>query len=63
VERVLDRADRRVKNLMLTRAGKEHRARLLERMAEPPAEIRSLSVADQRALCSILQRVSGARKR
>jgi len=63
VERVADRADRRVKKLMLTRAGREHRARLLERMAEPPVQIRSLSVADQRALCAILRRVSGVRER
>jgi len=59
VERSPDRADRRVKKLMLTRVGKELRARLLERLAEPPAQIRSLSLSDQRALCAILQRVSG----
>src|SRR5687768_10153973 len=50
VERRLDSSDRRVKNLVLTAAGRRLRQRLLERLADPPASIRSLPAPDRDAL-------------
>jgi DNA-binding MarR family transcriptional regulator len=48
--------DRRVKELLLTAEGVAVRARVLERMWEPPEAIESLSARDQRALRDILLR-------
>jgi MarR family transcriptional regulator, organic hydroperoxide resistance regulator len=56
VERRAAPADRRVKTLVLTPAGVTLRRRVIERMSEPPDEIRRLSRADQRALRDILRR-------
>ena len=52
-------ADRRVKVVELTTAGKKLRARASEEMYKPPAWIESLSAADQRKLRDILQRAGG----
>jgi MarR family transcriptional regulator, organic hydroperoxide resistance regulator len=56
VERRPGARDRRVKELLLTAAGVALRARVLERMWEPPEAINSLSARDQRALRDILLR-------
>jgi DNA-binding MarR family transcriptional regulator len=52
-------ADRRVKVVELTTAGKKLRARASEEMYKPPAWIESLSAADQRKLRDILRRAGG----
>ncbi|MCW2979926.1 MAG: Transcriptional regulator, MarR family [Solirubrobacterales bacterium] len=49
-------ADRRVKVVELTAAGKKLRARASEEMYKPPAWIEGLSAADQRKLRDVLQR-------
>lgn len=46
--------DRRVKILQLTDAGLAARARLHDRMSEPPAPLLSLSTADLRTLDAVL---------
>jgi DNA-binding MarR family transcriptional regulator len=56
VERRPGERDRRVKELLLTREGVLLRARVLERMGEPPEAIARLSAADQRTLRDILRR-------
>jgi DNA-binding MarR family transcriptional regulator len=50
--------DRRVKQVELTAAGRKLRARAVEAMLRPPAWIKGLSAADQRALREILRRAS-----
>jgi MarR family transcriptional regulator, organic hydroperoxide resistance regulator len=60
VERLQDPRDRRVKLLALTEEGQRLRTELLARLHEPPDELRSLSVADQRALRDILRRALAA---
>ena len=50
--------DRRVKELVLTARGVRVRAKLLERLAEPPAPIAKLSASDQQTLCAILRRAT-----
>lgn len=54
IERTTGLADRRVKNVAVTRAGAELRARLLERVAEPPAFISALTPLEQRTLRDLL---------
>jgi MarR family transcriptional regulator, organic hydroperoxide resistance regulator len=49
-------ADRRVKVVELTAAGKKLRARASEEMYKPPAWIEGLSSADQRRLRDVLRR-------
>jgi DNA-binding MarR family transcriptional regulator len=56
VERRPGEDDRRVKVLELTPRGVELRRRVLRIMAQPPAAIAALSLADQRALRDILRR-------
>jgi MarR family transcriptional regulator, organic hydroperoxide resistance regulator len=56
VERQTGRADRRVKTLALTEAGKRVRSRVVEVMRTPPPEIAALSASDQRALRDVLAR-------
>jgi DNA-binding MarR family transcriptional regulator len=63
VERRADPEDRRVKNLVLTARGREQRARLLERLAEPPSVIDALTAADRSELSAILRRLLAAAKR
>jgi MarR family transcriptional regulator, organic hydroperoxide resistance regulator len=58
VERRAAVGDRRVKVLVITREGEQLRATMLQRMAEPPAEIQRLSPEDQRTLARILQQMS-----
>jgi DNA-binding MarR family transcriptional regulator len=48
--------DRRVKLLVLTPEGQKVREKVLEEILEPPAVMRRLSMADQKALRDILQR-------
>jgi DNA-binding MarR family transcriptional regulator len=49
-------ADRRVKEVELSAAGRRLRARAVEEMLKPPAWLKDLSPADQRALRDILGR-------
>jgi MarR family transcriptional regulator, organic hydroperoxide resistance regulator len=56
VERRPAEHDRRVKLLALTAAGEELRTELGDRLHAPPAELATLSDADQRALRDILAR-------
>jgi DNA-binding MarR family transcriptional regulator len=51
--------DRRKRVIALTPRGAEVRARLMERLAEPPDTIAHLPAEDQRALCDILRRALG----
>jgi DNA-binding MarR family transcriptional regulator len=60
-ERKPSAADRRVKVVGLTAAGKKLRARAVEEMYKPPAWIEDLSPADQRTLRDILRRVGDDR--
>jgi DNA-binding MarR family transcriptional regulator len=60
VERRPNPSDRRVKNLVLTEAGRRQRQRLLDRLAEPPAGIRALRPEEQKALQAILRRAFDA---
>ena len=57
VERRPAPGDRRVKVLALTPQGARLRAQLQQRLADPPAEFRRLTPAEQRALRRILQRL------
>lgn len=59
VERRPDERDRRVKMLALTDAGAEVRARVHERMGQPPPAIAGLSAADARTLRDVLRRALG----
>jgi MarR family transcriptional regulator, organic hydroperoxide resistance regulator len=56
VERRNAEHDRRVKMLCLTEAGAEVRRRLMDRLAEPPAAIASLSAEDLRVLRDVMER-------
>ena len=56
VRREAAEGDRRVKMLVLTKAGERIRTEITKRMAEPPPPIASLSEKDQRALRDILKR-------
>lgn len=53
-------ADRRVKALELTAKGEKLRRRAMGELSEPPAWLRGLSAADQRALRDLLRRASEA---
>jgi DNA-binding MarR family transcriptional regulator len=61
VERGAAAGDRRVKTLLLTGRGMELRARLLDRLSEPPPAIAALTVDEQRLLRDLLRRVVGGR--
>ncbi len=54
IERRPDPADRRVKRLAITAEGRGIHSEALERLYEPPPEIRRLPRADQRALADLL---------
>ena len=54
IERTTSRMDRRVKIVAVTKAGAELRAKLLERVAEPPTFIAALSPSEQKTLRDIL---------
>ena len=56
IERASDPADRRVKRVCLTAAGRRIRTAIEARLAEAPAPIAALSDADQQALREILER-------
>jgi DNA-binding MarR family transcriptional regulator len=56
VERQPADYDRRVKLLAVTPEGARVRARLAERMSQPPEQIAALPASDQRALRDILRR-------
>jgi MarR family transcriptional regulator, organic hydroperoxide resistance regulator len=56
VERRLAAHDRRVKMLAVTPKGADVRARLAQRLDEPPQQLARLSLEDQQALRDILRR-------
>jgi len=56
ISRRLAERDRRVRVLALTDSGVELRAKLVERMAEPPQWVERLPADEQQALCRILRR-------
>jgi DNA-binding MarR family transcriptional regulator len=56
IERRPAARDRRVRVLALTESGAELRARILERMAEPPEWVEQLPAEEQQTLCRILRR-------
>jgi DNA-binding MarR family transcriptional regulator len=60
VERRPAEHDRRIKTLVVTEQGAEVRARLVERLSEPPAAFAALSDDDARTLAEILSRALGA---
>ncbi|MFN2388601.1 MAG: MarR family winged helix-turn-helix transcriptional regulator [Actinomycetota bacterium] len=60
VERRVDRADRRIKNLVLTRPGTVLRARLRRSLLQDAPALTSLSAKDQRALRDLLTRALAA---
>ena len=60
VERRSADHDRRVKALVMTRAGLDMRERIHERMQQPPPALDNLSHADQEALCVLLTRALAA---
>jgi DNA-binding MarR family transcriptional regulator len=61
VERRAAAGDRRIKTLLLTGRGVELRARLLDRLSEPPPAIAALTADEQRQLRDLLRRVVGSR--
>jgi DNA-binding MarR family transcriptional regulator len=60
VKRTPSRRDRRVKLLVLTKAGQRLHKEISARMSQPPAEIAALSEADLRDLRDIMRRASEA---
>ena len=56
VERHADDADRRIKRVCLTAAGRRMLEKIEARFLRPPPAIAALSTADQRALLEILER-------
>jgi DNA-binding MarR family transcriptional regulator len=62
IERQVDSKDRRVKMIALTATGRRFREKLLERLAEPPPFIASLSDEDKLALREILGRAVARRR-
>jgi DNA-binding MarR family transcriptional regulator len=63
VERRSATHDRRVKMLAVTERGAELRARLAQRLEEPPEALAALSLEDQRALRDIMRRALDADRR
>jgi MarR family transcriptional regulator, organic hydroperoxide resistance regulator len=61
VERRAAPGDRRIKTLVLTGDGVRLRARLLERLSEPPPAIAALSADEQRQLRDLLRRIVAGR--
>lgn len=57
-ERTASSADRRVKLITLTAAGRRLRARLMREARKPPAWLEGLSATDQRTLRDLLRRAS-----
>jgi MarR family transcriptional regulator, organic hydroperoxide resistance regulator len=58
IERRLDAQDRRVKLVVLTRAGRALRQKLLAALGAPPAFIRDLSPDERMVLLSLLRKAS-----
>jgi DNA-binding MarR family transcriptional regulator len=61
IERRVDVRDRRVKVIALTAAGRRLRAKMLERLSDPPPFIATLSDEDKHALREILSRAVSRR--
>jgi DNA-binding MarR family transcriptional regulator len=55
IERRPSKADRRVKMLAVTDEGRRVRARLLERLSQPPPQLAAITRAEQRALRDALR--------
>jgi DNA-binding MarR family transcriptional regulator len=58
IERIPSPTDRRVKMIAVTRAGAELRRKLLDRIAQPPAFITSLSESEQKTLRDLLRKAT-----
>lgn len=58
IERRPDPADRRVKQIAVTAAGRKLQRKALDRLYEPPAGIAGLPAADQRALRDLLAKAA-----
>jgi MarR family transcriptional regulator, organic hydroperoxide resistance regulator len=56
IQRQPDRADRRVKMIVVTEAGARFRKKLLSRLLEPPPSLAGLPEAEKRTLRNILKR-------
>ena len=61
VQRRAAPGDRRIKTLLLTGGGVALRARMLERLSEPPPAIAALTADEQRQLRDLLRRVVAGR--
>jgi DNA-binding MarR family transcriptional regulator len=61
VQRRAAPGDRRIKTLLLTGDGVRLRARLLDRLSEPPPAIAALSADEQRQLRDLLRRIVAGR--
>lgn len=57
VERRTLTADRRVKTVVLTPAGEQLKAQILERIYEPPASFLAMPPADVEALLRVLEKL------
>jgi DNA-binding MarR family transcriptional regulator len=60
VERRLSNEDRRVKEVVLTAAGRDARNEIHEALHKPPESLAQLSAADQRTLRNIVRRITSA---
>jgi DNA-binding MarR family transcriptional regulator len=60
VERRPSSADRRVKDVVLTAAGRDARHEIYEALHKPPESLANLSAADQRALRNIVRRMTSS---
>ena len=49
--------DRRVKHVVLTEAGRELRARMLDRVGQPPTGVERLTPAEQRQLRDLMRKL------
>lgn len=57
IQRQLERGDRRVKMIALTRPGIKFRAKLLKRLSEPSAAVTRLSLTDKKSLRRIVKQM------
>lgn len=56
IKRSPDSADRRIKRIVLTKAGERLREKVMRQLYEPPEQLSRLSVAEQRQLRDLLRK-------